>query len=177
MGNTNFDDINYDEINEFITQLRKKRVSVIVEYKNDLPVKIFFKLPRTAWFGINILDKKERIYEEERYCGISMWSKGEIAEYTPSIHGKHWETLTIDDFDIYVQNAMEEEKWSYFLYMKRQTENEYDIEDDIEDDMEDEHDMEDLFPFNLDADIALRDCFMDIYTKKQEGVGIKFVYY
>lgn len=38
-------------------------------------------------------------------------------------------------------------------------------------------DMKRVSPFNLDMDIALKDCYMDVYIKQRKNVGIKFVYF
>ena len=32
-------------------------------------------------------------------------------------------------------------------------------------------------PYDLETDIILKDCYMNIYIKQQEAIGKKFLYY
>ena len=103
----------YNEVINFLNQLKAKGIPLIIEYKNNTPVKIFYKPPQSEWFGIAVLEEKERLHADQKYCGLLISEIGGIIVpgiYDVNINGSHWKTLRIEDFDIYVQNAINEVK-------------------------------------------------------------------
>lgn len=159
---------------DFSDALKEMGIPVIIEYKQSIPSRLYYRPGECGWTGIAIL-KDNEVIDNERYCGLVLGETADVlvdihenvmtvpsgkfdfAMYVAKIRGHVWGNLSVSDLEIYIQNAIKESKFIHEIGCMRAS--------GREDSIDANH------AFNLDEDIALKDYQMEVYLKRKIDAG------
>ena len=157
--------IDYKEIYEFTDELKARDIPVIFEYdiNADQPRSMYYKPPKCVWTGILFLTDDESLHPNQKYCELTLYEKAGIiclVVYDKCLYKDvYWEKLDINELDQYAHDTMETANSFYEAARADIMGNERKI-----------------YPsFAYETDILLKDCYMKIYLKQQESLGVKFI--
>ena len=151
-----------EEMRRFVEKLIEKDIPVILEQDKPIIRKIFYKPQDCIWSGIYLLNDNDKHHPSQKYCELTIVERAGIITtglYDKHIDGKYWENLDINKIDIYTRDTVEAAKQFYEAARTNMIE-----------------ESKDYPPSDLETDIILKDCYMDIYVKQQKITGKKFIY-
>lgn len=151
------------EMEIFIDKLKERNIPVIIELDDSIARRMFYKPQNCMWTGIHILREDEKHHPLQKYSELILVERAGIIAaglYDKLIEDQYWQSLEIDKIDIYTKDTISTVKQFY----------EATREDMI-------NPNENFPPYDLETDIILKDCYMNIYIKQQEAIGKKFLYY
>ena len=163
-------DVDLKEVYGFSEALKEMGIPVVIEYRQSIPSRLYYRPGECGWTGIAIL-KGNEVIDNERYCGLVLGETADVlmdthenvmtvpsgkfdfAMYVAKIRGHVWGNLHISDLDIYIQNAIKESKFIHEIGYMRESSKKSNINAN--------------HAFDLSEDIALKDYQMKIYLKRK----------
>lgn len=155
MTHTENTGVNLQEIFKFIDALKSLGIPVVIEYKQSIPSRLYYRPGECGWTGVALLEKKEC----GTYLGLLLSEVNGIIDfgmYGEQIREDDWTKLDVNDLDIYIKNAIHNSEFIYHVGIGSFKEG---------------NKIEDFPPFELDKDIALKDYQMIVYLKEKTKAG------